>query len=199
MQQPTPDIRVNSTLPTLVIVCGLPATGKSSLAEQLRDELRWPLFAKDHFKELLYDAVNADDDENAEATKSESTEKSQESIALLYAIAREVLGAGVSCIIEANFRPQLAGRDFAPLLKLANGRQVHCSIPESMVLDRYRERSEAGERHPVHVRTGSEEALEQGIDHGEGVALPLDVPLLEVDSANGWNPELAEIVTFCRM
>lgn len=181
--------------PTLVIVCGLPATGKSSLAEGLRDELRWPLFAKDHFKELLYDAVKPGDEE---ATTTESTEKSQESIALLYAIAREVLRAGVSCIIEANFRPHLAKGDFAPLLAMAEGRQVHCSIPEDMVIERYRNRSMAGERHPVHVSTGAEEKLEEGIEQGDGDPLPLDVPLLEVDSTEGWKPGLDEIVAFCR-
>jgi len=182
--------------PVLVIVCGLPATGKSSLAEHLRDELGWPLFAKDHFKELLYDAVNPDEDD--EATRAESTEKSQESIAILYAIATEVLNAGVSCIIEANFRPHLARDDFAPLLRIAEGRQVHCTIPGDLVLERYRERSNAGERHPVHVSTGAEAALEEGIEQGDGDPLPLDVPLLQVDTSDGWNPDLPQIVAFCR-
>jgi predicted kinase len=182
--------------PVLVIGGGIPATGKSSLAEHLRDELGWPLFAKDHFKELLFDAVNPHDDD--EATRAESTEKSQESIALLYAIATEVLKAGVSCIIEANFRPYLAREDFAPLLRLASGRQVHCSIPEEMVLERYRERSDAGERHPVHVRTGAEDALEDAIEQGDGDALPLDIPVIEVDTSDGWNPGLSAIVAFCR-
>jgi predicted kinase len=184
-------------MPTLVIVCGLPATGKSSLAEILRDELGWPLFAKDHFKELLYDAVNPVDDDD-EATRAESTEKSQEGIAVLYAIANEVLRAGVSCIIEANFRPHLARADMAPLLGMAHGRQVHCSIPDEMVLERYRERSRAGERHPVHVESGAEESLVEGMDQGEGDPLPLDVPLLEVNSTDGWDPDIPAIVAFCR-
>jgi predicted kinase len=189
--------QTSSTPPTLVIVCGLPATGKSSLAETLRDELGWPLFAKDHFKELLYDAANTDED-IPEATRTESMEKSQESIALLYAIAYEVLRAGVSCIIEANFRPHLARADMAPLLAMANGRQVHCSIPEGMVLERYRERSDAGDRHPIHVETGAEKSLIEGMVHGEGDPLPLDVPLLEVDSSEGWDPDIPAIVAFCK-
>ena len=109
-----------------------------------------------------------------------------------------MLRAGVSCIIEANFRPHLAKDDFAPLLRIAEGRQVHCSIPEDMVIERYRERSEAGERHPVHVSTGAEAALEEGIEQGDGDPLPLDIPLLEVDTSDGWNPGLDQVVTFCR-
>ena len=38
------------THPTLIIVTGAPATGKSTLAERLSDEFDLPLFTKDGFK-----------------------------------------------------------------------------------------------------------------------------------------------------
>ncbi len=181
--------------PRLIIVCGLPATGKSSLAEELRDALGWPLFAKDQFKELLYDAT----DQGEEAyTRETSTMVGKQSIALLLMVARELLGANVSCIVEANFLPDLAAADLNPLLAIADGRQVHCTIHGDLVLERYRDRAQAGARHPVHVDEGAEPELIERIETGGGEPLPLDIPLLEVDSTDGWNPDLAEIVTFCR-
>lgn len=185
----------SSPKPTLIVVCGLPATGKSSLAEELRDALGWPLFAKDQFKELLYDATDQGEDAY---TRETSTIVGKQSIALLLMVARQLLETEVSCIVEANFLPNLAPDDLNPLLAIAAGRQVHCTIPGDLVLERYRKRAQAGERHPVHVDEGAEAELIERIETGGGEPLPLDVPLLEVDSTHGWDPEIAEIVAFCR-
>lgn len=193
--QPSQTDSSTPNLPTLIVVCGLPATGKSSLAEELRDELGWPLFAKDRFKELLYDSVERDPDA---FTREESTAIGKQAIALLLDVASELLRHGVSCIVEANFLPQLGPTDLVPLLASSRGRQVHCSIPAELVLERYRERANAGERHPVHVDEGAEAELMERIETGGGKPLLLDVPLIEVDSTNGWNPDLARIVAFCR-
>lgn len=185
----------SASRPKLIIVCGLPATGKSSLAEELRDQLRWPLFAKDQFKELLYDATDQGD---GAYTRETSTMVGKQSIALLFLVARELLETNVSCIIEANFLPNLAPDDLNPLLTISEGRQVHCSIHGELVLERYRDRAQAGERHPVHVDTEAEPELIERMETGGGEPLPLDTPLLEVDSSDGWNPALPEIVAFCR-
>jgi predicted kinase len=181
--------------PTLVIVSGLPATGKSSLAEALRDALGWPLFTKDRFKELLYDVA---DRGASPFTRDDSRVIGQQSIALLSHVARELLESGDSCILEANYIPEYAPADLAPLLALADGKQVHCSIPDDLVLERYRERAKAGERHPVHVDEGAEAELAERIAGGGGRALPIDAALLEVDATDGFKPGIEEIAAFCR-
>lgn len=66
------------------------------------------------------------------------------------------------------------------------------------MLERYRKRPQAGERHPVHVDAGVEPELIERIQNGGGDPLPLNAPLPEVDSTNGWNPGIDAIVKFCR-
>lgn len=181
--------------PTLVIVAGLPATGKSSLARELRDALGWPLFTKDGFKELLYDVANP---QAVDITREDSRVIGQQAIALLRHAGLEVLACGHSCILEANFIPEYAPADLMPLLDLADGRQVHCWLPDDLVLARYRERAARGERHPVHVDQGAEAELIERIAGGGGRPLPIATDLLEVDTTSGYRPGIEEIVTFCR-
>lgn len=181
--------------PVLAVVSGLPATGKSTLADLLREELRWPLFTKDGFKELLFDVSYR---ENGAFGRAESTRIGAQAIMLVFEVAREVLTAGQSCIIEANFLPDLAPADLGPLKPLADLRQVHCSIPDDQVIERYRARAEEGDRHPVHADTEALDDLVKRIAQGAGQPLPLDVPLLQVDSTDGFRPSLSEIIAFLR-
>ena len=60
----------SASLPTLVLISGMPATGKSTLAVELADQLGWPVFTKDTFKELLFD-VAGHDEESFDETASE--------------------------------------------------------------------------------------------------------------------------------
>ncbi len=192
---PDPNSPKSSPIPTLVIVCGLPATGKTTIAKQLRDRLGWPMFAKDTIKELLFDSSGLAPDE---ATRRLSTRLGRQAITLLFETAREVLQSGTSCIIEANFLPNLARRDLQPYSAFANLRQVHCSIPDELVIQRYMERSKAGERHPIHADDDALADLVQRIKEGGGRPLPLDAPLLQVNATDGYDPGIPEIVAFCR-
>lgn len=181
--------------PTLVIVSGLPATGKSTLAEQIAEELGWPLFAKDRFKELLYDAGSIDPDR---FDRTASGVLGAQAVAILLDVATTLVQAGVSAVVEGNFRPHLARRDFGPLLEIAEGRRIHCTLARSRVLDRYRSRFEHCERHPVHLDNIAIHELEDQIDAGFGKPLPLDAPMMRVDTRDGYRPDLPEILEFCR-
>lgn len=190
----TPDERTLPT-PRLILVAGMPATGKSTLAEMIAVALDWPLFTKDRFKELLFEAGGYDP---ATFDRARSRMIGAQSVELLKSVATTLLGVGMNVILESNFLPELAAHGLSPILGNAQVRQVYCTVAPELFLARYEARIAANQRHPVHVdRMALPELAERvGTDlHGP---IPVDVPLLTVDTTEGYDPSVEEIVAFCR-
>jgi predicted kinase len=89
----------------LVIITGLPGTGKTTLARDTARRLALPVICKDTIKEPLMDMLGAD--------ASRSRELSNTAFAVMFSLTRELLALGDSLILEGNFR---AGEHETPLL-----------------------------------------------------------------------------------
>lgn len=89
----------------LVIITGLPGTGKTTLARDTARRLGLPLICKDTIKEPLMEMLGAD--------ASRSRELSNTAFAVMFSLTRELLALGDSLILEGNFR---AGEHETPLL-----------------------------------------------------------------------------------
>jgi hypothetical protein len=96
-----------------------PEVGKTTLAGPLARELGLPLLTKDDDKEALFDSLGTGDRDWSRRLGAASFE-------VLFAVATRLLGAGVSCVPEANFM------DPAPLRELPAARlvQVACAAPQ---------------------------------------------------------------------
>ena len=178
-------------MPPLVIVSGAPAAGKTTLARRLAADLRLPVIAKDAIKELLGDSLGAPDREASKRLGAAT-------YALLYAMADWLLDAGAGLVLESNFWRDASEPQFAPLTARSRAVLVHCTAAPEVLERRYRERGERGERHPVHYDALELPHVREGIAAGRLEPLALDVPVLVVDTADGYRPDFEAVVAFVR-
>jgi len=156
-------------VPLLLVVTGMPSSGKTTVAEGLARRLSLPLIAKDEIKESLYDSLGA-------ADVRASDRLGTAAYALMFALARAMLASGVSVIVEANFfrgqEPQFAS---LPEHRLV---QVHCEAPLAVLLERYAGRS----RHGGHHDAEKIKELPARFESAAHAALSLQGELIELDT-----------------
>jgi predicted kinase len=186
----------------LLVITGLPASGKSMLALRLATRFHAALLAKDSIKEPLLDTLGAQD-------RAASRRLSEASFAVLFALAREQLAAGASVLLEGNFRSPEHDAAFERLLRASapsspRCAQLLCVAEEALRRERLAARAHDPLRHPGHrdaelLAAAAAEPLEACVA-GAAVAAPrgwLRLPgerfVHEGFDAAGWPGLLAAI------
>jgi predicted kinase len=129
--------------PTVLIVTGPPASGKSQLARAILARYSFVAIAKDVIKESLFDSLGA-------TNAAESSRLSDASFALMFRMAAATLRGGASVLLEGNFRrgqhetPLRRGIGDAPIV------QVLCEVDETERRQRLAARANDVTRHPLH-------------------------------------------------
>ena len=168
-------------LPVLIIVHGLPATGKTTIAQRLAADVRLPLASKDLFKETLFDMLGWRD-------RAWSQQLGRASIALLFRFMEAQLRAGCSCIVECNFSPALAMPEFVALREryAYEPMEIMCHCDGPVLFERFKRRAEAGERHAGHVDHQSYAELAPLLLRGTTAPLGIGGQVIDVDTTD-WN------------
>jgi predicted kinase len=127
----------------LLLITGLPGSGKTTLGRCLAQRYGVPLLSKDLIKEPLLDVLGC----SGEAAHSRLL--SNASFAVLFAVTREILAANRDLVLEGNFRP---GEHEGALAAISSLRlaQVLCRTEESIRLARLAMRNQVEARHAGH-------------------------------------------------
>jgi predicted kinase len=151
-----------------------------------------PLLTKDQIKESLFDTLGVADQDH-------SIRLSIAAYRLLYRLAQQLLDAGTSLILEANFQHGPSEESLRPLASCARTRLIQCVTSVDEIRRRYDARM-AGrtDRHPGHNDAAALPRVLDQLDRGVYQPLDLGVPTLLVDTTTGYHPSLAAIVVWLR-
>lgn len=176
-----------------ILVSGLPATGKSTMAAYLSKQLGIPVFSKDAIKERLFDTLGF-------SSREEKVRLGVAAMEILYDCARTCLSCGQSVILENNFE-DTSREGLAALLAACPCEviTVHMTGDLRAIYARFAQRDQSPERHRGHIvndcypeKPGSASAhrtmpyeafaasmLGRGMDR-----LPWDGPCVRVDTTD---------------
>ena len=165
--------------PTVIIVTGYPCTGKTTLGLRIAREFHLPFISKDGIKELLFDSLGWSDRQWSKRLGFASYE-------LMFYFLEAQLAAGRSAIVESNFYPEQTNAKFLALQEAHGYKalQILCVTAGGVLYQRFKQRSESGERHPGHVDHQNYEEFSQTLLRGRLEPLAIGGTLIEVDTTD---------------
>lgn len=170
---------------TLIVVSGLGGSGKTTLAHKLAKAISCPALCRDEIKEGMVAS-------NPGFVPTPSDPLMLWTYHLFFETIAVLLRGGVTVVAEAGFQHAKWVPKLQPLAETAELRVIRCVVPSEVARQRALARLTTDPARTAHF-------------DAEWFAVPrtfeplnLDVPTLDVNTADCWGPALESIAIFCR-
>ncbi len=174
------------SLPTLVVVSGPAGSGKTTLAHLLAAAIGCPAISRDEIKEGMVHATPG-------FVAGPGDELTLRTLPVFFGVLELLLRAGVTTVAEAAFADHVWRPRLEPLAALAEIRILQCVAPDQVAFGRQRQRHQDNPVRRAHDDPqGGYDATARPVFS----RVSLDVPTIEVDTTDGYRPELDQIVAF---
>jgi predicted kinase len=177
---------MEATRPTLVIVSGPGGAGKTTLARRLATRIGCPAICRDELKEGMVATVPG-------FVPAPSDPLTVRAYDLFFAVIRLLLEHGVTHVAEASFQHQNWARKLEPLRSLAEFRILRCHVPDAVRRVRAADRRRQQPSRAAH----DDEGYFLG-ELGAFDAIHVDAPTLDIDTTDGYDPDLITVEAFVR-
>jgi hypothetical protein len=113
-----------------------------------------------------------------------------------FGVIELLLRAGVTTVAEAAFQDRLWRPGLEPLQNLARTRVVHCTVAAEVALKRRVRRVAEDPLRRAHDVARPADAAAETLRHDGFNRVSIEVPWLEVDTTDGYEPGLETVVAF---
>jgi len=171
------------SLPTLVIVSGPAGSGKTTLAHRLAATIGCPALCRDEIKEGMVTTT-------PDFVPGPFDPLTMRTYGVFFAAIGLFLRHGVTHIAEAAFQHANWVRGLEPLQPLARLRVVRCEVAPAIARARAEQR-----RREQRSRAAHDDVGHFSVDRSFE-PIRLDAPTLDVDTSDGFSPDLEAIAAF---
>jgi len=178
-------------IPLLAVVSGPAGSGTTDLADALAAAIPCPVVRRDEIKEGIVHAVG-------NYTFAPTDPIAGKTFDTFFGLLHWLVEAGVTHVAEASFQRPRWEAGLQPLLDTARIRVIRCQTDAAVARERIAQRAdETPARRAIHGYASLSQpfdSFKEGFDSFEPIGLP--VPSIEVDTTDGYEPSLDEIVAF---